>query len=224
MDVMLFLSLLASIGVLAVIWRVERLLAEQNGRLTVRIATLEHGGHSAGRQGDSDGGAQQHIRRGVGDPISTSGNAPRLGYPAPQFDLADRSGSRVSAADFPGTKVFVLFWSPGCAFCKQIMEDVRSWEDTDDVNALKLLIVSSGPELLHAGMDLRSPVLLDTNSATMRAYGAIGTPSAVVIDAHGNIASTLARGGPAVLALLRRAPHIQSKRISAEMTPEAISA
>ena len=49
-------------------------------------------------------------------------------------------------------------------------------------------------------MGLSSPVL-DENLVVGRAFDAPGTPSAVLIDEQGKIASELAVGVPAVLAL-----------------------
>ena len=42
---------------------------------------------------------------------------------------------------------------------------------------------------------------LDQGSSAMSAFGANGTPMAMLVDAEGNIASELAAGAPAVLAL-----------------------
>jgi hypothetical protein len=50
-------------------------------------------------------------------------------------------------------------------------------------------------------MGLTSPVLLDQNFAAGRAFGASGTPSAVLVDAEGKVASGVAVGAPAVLEL-----------------------
>jgi hypothetical protein len=54
-------------------------------------------------------------------------------------------------------------------------------------------------------MGLRSPVVLDQQFATMHAFGASGTPSGVLVDEEGKIASELAVGAPAVLELAQRA-------------------
>jgi hypothetical protein len=43
--------------------------------------------------------------------------------------------------------------------------------------------------------------LLDAHLAAARAFGAPGTPSAVLIDEQGRVASELAVGAPAVIAL-----------------------
>jgi hypothetical protein len=51
-------------------------------------------------------------------------------------------------------------------------------------------------------MGLRSVVLLDAGGMSIGSkFGATGTPMAVLVDAEGKIASELAAGAPAVLAL-----------------------
>lgn len=50
-------------------------------------------------------------------------------------------------------------------------------------------------------MGLRSPVVLDQASATPQAFGVTSTPAAVLVDAEGTIASGIAKGTKAVLAL-----------------------
>jgi hypothetical protein len=50
-------------------------------------------------------------------------------------------------------------------------------------------------------MGLASTVVLDQQFAVGRAFGASGTPSAVLIDAEGKVASEVAVGAPAVLEL-----------------------
>ena len=67
----------------------------------------------------------------------------------------------------------------------------------------KLLGVSTGTVEENRAMGLRAPVVLDQGSSVMSAFGANGTPMAVLVDAHGRIASGLAAGTPAVLALAR---------------------
>ena len=50
-------------------------------------------------------------------------------------------------------------------------------------------------------MGLSSTVVLDQEFAVGSAFGASGTPSAVLVDEDGKIASGLAVGGPAILEL-----------------------
>ena len=62
-------------------------------------------------------------------------------------------------------------------------------------------MVSAGSEEANREMGLSSPVLLDQKFAAGRAFGASGTPSAVLVDAEGKVASEVAVGAPAVLEL-----------------------
>ena len=63
-------------------------------------------------------------------------------------------------------------------------------------------------------MGLRSPVLLDQGFSVGSAFGASGTPSAVLVDAKGNIASDVAVGAQAVLALAQGDKSESAKTIS----------
>ncbi|HET7056558.1 MAG TPA: MauE/DoxX family redox-associated membrane protein, partial [Thermomicrobiales bacterium] len=48
--------------------------------------------------------------------------------PAPQINLPDLDGNMVSLADFAGDPTVVLFWNPGCGFCKRMLDDLKTWE------------------------------------------------------------------------------------------------
>jgi peroxiredoxin len=134
---------------------------------------------------------------------------PTIGEPAPDFSLPDLSGQTVSLSDFRGDKTLVLFWRPSCGFCQRMLADLKAWEAKPPKGAPKLLLVSTDSVESNQAMGLRSPVLLDQDG--MRVGGlfrATGTPMAVLVDAEGKIASELAAGAPAVLAL---AGHAQGK-------------
>jgi thiol-disulfide isomerase/thioredoxin len=127
---------------------------------------------------------------------------PKVGEPAPEVRLADLRGTEVSLQeDFKGKESLVLFWNPGCGFCRQMLPDLKQWEAQAPEGAPKLVVVSAGTEEANKEMGLASPVLLDQNFATGRAFGASGTPSAVLVDAEGKVASDVAVGAPAVMEL-----------------------
>jgi peroxiredoxin len=128
-----------------------------------------------------------------------------VGDPAPRFELPDLDEASVALRYFEGEKVIVLFWDPECGFCKEMHPDLRAWEDNRSREAPKLLVVSTGTQEASRNMGLSSPVVLDEQHAVGSTYGAPGTPSAVIVDEHGNIASELAVGAPVVRALLTRA-------------------
>jgi peroxiredoxin len=129
--------------------------------------------------------------------------SPQVGEPAPEFTLPDLTGKKEGLADFHGSNTLVLFWNPGCGFCQQMLEDLKAWEDRPPKGAPRLLVVSTGTVEANKAMGLRSPVLLDQGFGAGSKFGANGTPMAVLVDAEGKIASEVAAGAPAVLALAR---------------------
>ena len=96
--------------------------------------------------------------------------------------------------DFRGEETLVLFWNPGCGFCQQMLPDLMECEAAPPEVAPKLLVVSAGTDAANRAMDLTSTVVLDQSFAVGRAFGASGTPSAVLVDAEGKVASEVAVG------------------------------
>ena len=84
-----------------------------------------------------------------------------------------------------------------------MLPDLKAWEANRPEGAPKLLVVSAGTEEANQAMSLDSPVVLDQNFGVGREFGASGTPSAVLVDAEGNIASEVAVGAPKVLDLAK---------------------
>ena len=86
-----------------------------------------------------------------------------------------------------------------------MLPEIKAWEANAPEGAPKLLVVSTDSEADNQALGLRSTVVLDTEGMSIgRLFGANGTPMAVLVDAQGNIASELAAGAPAVLALARQ--------------------
>lgn len=125
----------------------------------------------------------------------------KVGEPAPEITLPNLSGEDVSLTDFGGENVLVLFWSTGCGFCDRMLDDLKAWEAAPPEGAPKLLVISDGTVEANEIQGLRSPVLLDRGFDSARAFGAPGTPAAVLVDASGKVASGMALGGKQVLAL-----------------------
>jgi protein-disulfide isomerase/uncharacterized membrane protein YphA (DoxX/SURF4 family) len=123
---------------------------------------------------------------------------PPVGAPAPSLDLRDSSGEPVPLA-VPDRDTLVLFWNPRCGFCEQMLDEVRAFERSA-VNP-RLLLVSSGSADENEEQGLAAPIALDREFAAGTAFGATGTPSAILIDRQGRVASGLAVGAPQVMAL-----------------------
>ena len=147
--------------------------------------------------------AQGNGHRATATPRPPAG--PTMGEPAPDFSLPDLAGKFVSLSDFRGDKTLVLFWRPSCGFCQHMLDDLKAWEAHPPEEAPRLLVVSTDSVESNQAMGLRSPVLLDPDGMRVgRLFGAAGTPMAVLVDAEGKVASELAAGAPAVLALAGR--------------------
>ncbi|MCC7023669.1 MAG: redoxin domain-containing protein [Thermomicrobiales bacterium] len=126
-----------------------------------------------------------------------------IGKDAPVVELNDLDGEPVRLTRFAGHPTAVLFWNPGCGFCQRMLDDLKAWEANPPEGAPKLLVVSTGDADENRATGLTSPVVLDSGFRVGGYFGANGTPSAVLIDAEGKIASGLAVGGPTVISLLR---------------------
>ncbi|MDQ3512829.1 MAG: TlpA family protein disulfide reductase, partial [Chloroflexota bacterium] len=128
---------------------------------------------------------------------------PKVGDLAPKVVLPDLNGRTVDLARLRGSRTLVLFWNPGCGFCDRMLDDLKAWDTKPPKGAPKMLVVSTGDIEANKAMGLRSPVVLDQGFTVGTAFGASGTPSAVLVDARGKVASEIAVGAEAVLTLAR---------------------
>ena len=135
----------------------------------------------------------------------------KIGDVAPEFSLPDLAGNLIRLSDLRGSKTLVLFWRPGCGFCQRMLPDLKAWEAELPEGKPRLLVVSSEGVESNQAMELRSLVVLDQAGMSVGSqFGATGTPMAVLIDAEGKIASELAAGAPAVLALAKQDTAVRS--------------
>lgn len=132
------------------------------------------------------------------DPVRS---VPKLGELAPSLRLPNLAGKMVDLKDFKGNKTLVVFWNPGCGFCSQMLDDWRAFEEKPPRNAPRLLFVAGGSVEENRAMGLRSTVVIDDGFRVSSSFGAGGTPMAILLDARGRVASDLAQGAPAVMAL-----------------------
>ena len=124
-----------------------------------------------------------------------------VGTAAPQLTLPDLSEKPVSLADFKGQETMLVFWNPACGFCSRMLPVLKQWEGSRSRTAPRIVLISTGPPEQNRAMGLRSPVLLDQGQGAMGLFGASGTPSALLVDRAGNIASSVAVGADAIFAL-----------------------
>jgi hypothetical protein len=163
-------------------WFVSAVLRQQ-GRLLLRVAALEAAMGVA------------HSEGGPGLPVGT---------PAPDAPLRTVDGDHVTLDGLrQGRHQLVLFTDPHCGPCAQLLPEVGRWQ-RDLGDRLTVAIVTSGDvdEVRATAVEhgLASLVLQDGNDLAS-AYRSPGTPSAVVVDPEGRIASALGAGAAAVRRL-----------------------
>jgi peroxiredoxin len=130
--------------------------------------------------------------------------APSIGSPAPAVKLPDLRGKQTTLARFRGKDTLLVFWNPGCGFCQGMLDDLKAWEARPPAGAPRLVLISTGAPETNRAMGLRAPVLLDDSFAAASAFGASGTPSGILLNARGHIASELVVGAQALLQLATR--------------------
>jgi peroxiredoxin len=149
-------------------------------------------------------GGAEAIRRLVA--AGTVTPLPMSGAPAPAFALPSLDGRQVTATEFAGQELLLLFWSPACGFCRRMLPELRAWLESRTNDDPHVVLVSSGSVEENRSMGIDAPILLDQGFATGRAFGARGTPAAILVAADGTVASKLAAGAPAIFDLLGASP------------------
>ncbi len=188
-------------------------LLRQNGRLLLRVEALE--------------GALR--ARGIAIPEVQAPSEPGLapGSPAPAFELTDViGGQRISLESLraAGKPVLLFFTDPGCGPCRALLPRIGEWRRAHS-GTLTVAAITRGdaermrPEASEHGVE---PVLAEpADRMVSEAYEARATPSAVLVDAQGRIASAVAAGEAAIAALVQRttAPALQVEQLRPAAKP-----
>jgi peroxiredoxin len=138
----------------------------------------------------------------------------QIGGPAPDLELLDVTGKTSRLADLRGHDTVLLFWDPACYFCREMVPDLKDWDAHRREGSPNLLIVLNESARGDRSLIFLSPPVIDRDSAAAQALSANGTPSAIRIDAGGNIASQPVVGAVPVLELLGWAPADEERALS----------
>jgi thiol-disulfide isomerase/thioredoxin len=127
---------------------------------------------------------------------------PRIGEPISDFSLNDVNGRTIVSKELRGKPILATFWSLTCPHCKDMAEQIKEWEKTRGVDEPHLLLFSDGDVEEHRKVGLSSPILIDKAYGTAAKLGMSGTPSGVLIDENGRIASETAIGAANIWSLI----------------------
>lgn len=136
--------------------------------------------------------------------VSTTYSVREVGEAAPGFRLKDLSGKVVEVEDLQGSSTMLLFWHPRCLMCGTLFDDLLAWEEHPPVGAPRLVFVACGEieDVESVNKHFRSLTLHDPAFDIAPLFGTKFTPSAILIDEEGRIASSLATGSENVRALV----------------------
>jgi thiol-disulfide isomerase/thioredoxin/uncharacterized membrane protein YphA (DoxX/SURF4 family) len=129
----------------------------------------------------------------------------RLGDPAADVTLTDLDGREAALADFYQGASLLLFWDPGCGFCRRMLPQLQALsKDRPTGSEPQVVVVSTGELAAVREQVIPTRVLHDPGGLAMRAFGAGGTPMGVLVE-DGRVASRVVAGADAVLRLLAEA-------------------
>jgi peroxiredoxin/multisubunit Na+/H+ antiporter MnhC subunit len=128
----------------------------------------------------------------------------QIGEPAPRFSLFDLAGNHVRTEDLRGNATLLVFWHPRCAYCAAMRDDLRSWEEQAAAERPRLVFVAAGEldDIRAINRQFKSLTLMDPAFDIAPLFGTKYTPSAILIDDEGRVASSLAIGEANVRALI----------------------
>lgn len=191
-----FMSLilgLATVGLLATVVFYLKKISEQQTQVIRRIEVLELISHEGGREVE---------RENLADP--TEGLP--IGAVVPDFELPDINGKIVEFEHLlaQAKPMLLLFVSPNCNPCAALLPEIEAWQE-ELKGKMNFVFISSGKAKENldkfAGKSLKQ-ILLQKERETAELFGAQWTPTAVLINTDGKIASRIAAGDKAIRELV----------------------
>ncbi len=204
-DIMQFIVGIVVLGLLGAIFFVLRRISDQQNEIVRRIEVMEMLGQSS-----------LPVER---ENVSHPNEGLPIGAMFPDFELPGINGDMVTlkiirAAKKPSLFVFI---SPTCTPCRFLVPEFEQWQD-ELKEKINLVFVSSGTAEANEekfGTGVRRQLLLQKDRELAVAARAKWTPTAILIDLTGRVASHTAAGDNAIRELVGK---IKSDDLEREYT------
>lgn len=183
------------------LWTPTALLVRGDGAIASHLAAGDTAIRKLVDQVRTENLAKEHFFVTNGD---NKPREPKIGERVPNFSLKSVNGEEITDDVFTGRKTLVVFWSQRCPYCTAMMSDLQTWDHAKNGADPGLLVFSDSETDEHAGLDLRSPFVIDEGYKTAEKFGMMGTPSAVLVDDQGTIVTETAVGASNIWALIGR--------------------
>jgi thiol-disulfide isomerase/thioredoxin len=121
------------------------------------------------------------------------GAGPKVGKPAPDFELTQIDGTTVWLSDFKGRPIWINFWASWCPPCRAENPDIEAaYNRHKDEHGLVLLApaIGEGRDSVASYMgraDLSYPVGVDPTTQIAANYRVLGIPTHIFVDREGII-------------------------------------
>lgn len=195
---------LAVIGLLAAVVYFLKQISEQQVQIMRRIEILEFTAHD---------GTKEVEREDVSNPAE---GLP-IGTLAPVFELPDINDKVVSLKDLlsPKKTTMMFFVSPTCNPCGALLPEIEEWQ-TALKDKINFVFISTGGAKENAdklnGTTLKK-ILLQKDREVAELYGAKWTPTVVLVNSEGRIASRVAAGDTAIRELIGKIKSAEDEEI-----------
>ena len=140
---------------------------------------------------------------------TTSIEAPKENFLAPDFKLNSINGAPISLAELQGRPLVVNFWASWCPPCRAEMPAFQqAWQEYRDTDLAIIAINATHQDTLSDIENfidqnhLEFPILLDLDGSVSSSYHIHSLPTTYIINHKGVITKTII-GGPIPLSLLR---------------------
>ncbi|HET6386316.1 MAG TPA: redoxin domain-containing protein [Armatimonadota bacterium] len=183
----------------------------QNGRLLLRLEAVE-----------------AEIQRFASTPPPDAAPPRPAGLPveslAPDFRLPDRTGRPTDLSIFQGRRVLLIFFNIHCGFCLRMAPALKSMTSEESGRRPVVVIIATGDPAENVEFfrtnGIECPILFQKEMEVASLFGAQGTPMGYLIDEQGRIASELAAGETALLALVGVSAPQDSGAVPARYAPQ----
>lgn len=125
--------------------------------------------------------------------LAACGGSGAGGYAATEL----RSGADVAVADLGGEPVVLTSWATWCAECDDLLEALQGFADSPAAADVAVVAVNLDAADNTAEIDakiakhsLTTDVWRDRRNEFRSAFGALGVPTSVVLDADGDVVAT----------------------------------
>jgi len=141
--------------------------------------------------------------------VTEAAEAPKglpLGATAPDFELSAYEGGTTSLQQLlaPRKPLLLVFTNPNCSPCVSLFAEIKDWQKAHS-DRLTIALISFGTikeNFVNVARNGLGQVLLQKKREVAESYGGVLTPTAVIVDPEGRIASKLAAGAEEIRELL----------------------